>query len=559
MNRVAVLALVVLGLAALFFYLGSSGTQNPLIVDNSKKPDGTSNEGKTLRLAVDTDPKTLDPISITDTISDGLARKLFNGLVRLQRKGDAYVPVGDLAEKFEISPDGKLYTFWLRKGVKFHNGREVKADDVVYSIGRLLGPASTRADWVKPFVKGSEARFKDPNAPLGIKAVDAYMVTIELEAPFAPFIQHLCTVNLSVVPKECVEDKTQIFARNPVGTGPFKLGEWKDSQRVLLTRFDDYFKGRPKLSAVQFTIVKDPITRLQKYQGGELDASDIPNGKVKEATLKAGEANVLEYTTWRTNYIGFGMPNGEYKDRDDLKPFGSNKLLRQAISYAIDREYLCNTVLEGRGVPAKGILPPGMPAFKDGRPGWPHDLAKAKDLLAKAGFPEGKNLPKITLLHRNDENTKMIVQTLQQDMEKIGLQVELQAREWNAFLDQVDNSPQPLYVLGWVADYGDPDNFLYVLFHTKQWGPPGNNTRFSNAKVDELVEKARTLAEMKDRAPLYYEAESILLDEMPWVPTYHVRNVVLLRKEVKGIRENITPFDTGTEFPQIDFYQVDIE
>jgi len=252
------------------------------------------------------------------------------------------------------------------------------------------------------------------------------------------------------------------------------------------------------------------------------------------------------------------MPNGAYKDRAELKPFGSNKLLRQAISFALDREYLCNKVLEGRGVPAKGILPPGMPAFKEGRPGWPYNVEKAKQLLAEAGYPGGKGLPKITLLHRNDDNTKMIVQTIQQDLEKIGIQAELQAREWNAFLDQVDNNPQPMYVLGWVADYGDPDNFLYVLFHTKQWGQAGNNTRFSNAKVDDLVEKARSLSDMQSRTPLYHDAESLLLDEMPWVPTYHVRNVVLLRKEVQGIRGNVTPFDTGTEFPQIDFYQVDL-
>ncbi|MCW8129083.1 MAG: ABC transporter substrate-binding protein [Planctomycetota bacterium] len=547
MNRIGVLAAIVLGVAGLFLYLAITGFSSDSL------------DGKFLRLAIDTDPKTLDPISITDTISDGLARKVFNGLVKLKKDGDAYVPTGDLAEKFEISPDGTRYTFWLRKGVKFHNGREVKASDFVYSIGRLLGPGSTRADWVKPFVKGSEAFFKDPTAPLGVKAVDDYTLEIELEKPFAPFIQHLCTVNLSVVPKECADDKSKPFARNPVGTGPFKFSEWKDSERVVLRRFDDYFKGRPKLDGVAFLIVKEPITRLRKYENGELHATDIPNGKVKEATAKAGPENVLEYTTWRTNYIGFGMPNGKYADHKELQPYGSNKLLRQAISYAIDREYLCTKVLEGRGVPAKGILPPGMPAFKEGRPGWPHDLEKAKALLAEAGYPEGKGLPKITLLHRNDENTKMIVQALQQDMEKIGVPVELQARDWNAFLSQVDDNPQPMYVLGWVADYGDPDNFLFVLFHTKQWGEAGNNTRFSNPKVDELVEKARGLAAMTDRAPLYHEAESIILDEMPWVPTYHVRNVVLLRKEVKGIREHITPFDTGTEFPQIDFHLVDIE
>jgi len=313
MNRVALLAVFVLAAAALFFLLSSSGAPKPEIVTGDQQnPPGTQQDPgirqgpKILRLAVDTDPKTLDPISITDTISDGLARKLFNGLVRLKKQGDAYIPVGDLAESYELSADGKVYTFKLRKGVKFHNGREVKAADFVYSIGRLLGPGSTRADWIKPFVKGSEARFKDPAAPLGITAADDYTLTIELEAPFAPFIQHLCTVNLSVVPQECAEDKTKPFARNPVGTGPFTLKEWKikRSLRRLLQRAAEAGRARvPDRKGAAHAPAQVPGRRNSRVRHSQRqgEGSDGQGWRGKYARIHhlAHQLHRLRHAQWR--------------------------------------------------------------------------------------------------------------------------------------------------------------------------------------------------------------------------------------------------------------------
>ena len=517
--------------------------------------------GKMLRLAIDTEPKTLDPIGITDTISDGVAHKVFNTLVRLEKDNAtrALIVGPELAKAWNVSPDGKTYTFTLLTGVKFHNGREMKAEDAVYSLSRLLSPRSKRSEWIRPMVVGSEEYYKDPKSAvaLGIKATGEYELTITLNAPFAPFIQHLCTSNCAIVPKEAVEDPTRLFARNPVGTGPFQLVEWRTYQMLLFRRNDDYFRGKPKLSTIRFSVIKDHNVQLEQFLAGDLDAAGIPYGQVKDAIEKAGPGNSLSYSTFRTNYIGIGMPNGKFKDKKDLSPFGTNKLLRQAINYALDRQYLCDTVLEGRGVPATSVLPPGMPAYKE-RPGWPKDVARAKALLAQAGFPNGEGLPVVTLLHRNDEDTKKIAQSILHDLDQVGIKAELQAREWNKFLDVCENEPQSMFMLGWVADYPDPDNFLYVLFNTSQAGPPGNNTWYSNAEVDALTAKARTLSQMNERIPLYQRAEDIILDESPWICTYHARNKILLRKEVTGIREHVTPLDTGTEFPQVDFAGVDI-
>lgn len=564
MNRIFIILGLIVAAIVAFFALaiggGKSGNGTGSTGTDGKTPNAAGG-GKVLRLAIDTEPKTLDPIGITDTISDGVARKVHNGLVRLQNEGGKLVPKPDLAEKFEISDDGKTYTFTLRKGIKFHNGREMKAADAEYSLRRLLSGESKRPDWLKPFVTGSEEFYKDnkTSTPLGIKATDDYTLTITLTQPFAPFIQHLCTSNCAVVPREAVENTTKPFARNPVGVGAFRLADWKSNEVLVFARNDEYFRGRPKLDEIRFFIIKEPNTRLEKFFGGELDASDIPYGRMKEARGRATAANMLEFSTFRTNYIGFGFPNGKFTDKADVKPWGVKKEIRQAISYALDRDYLCDKVLEGRGIPARGVLPPGMPGFKEGRSGWPKDLAKAKKLLADAGFPDGKGLPALTILHRNDENTKKIAQTIIHDLEQIGINCELQAREWNSFLEMVELEPRTCFLLGWVADYPDPDNFLNVLFNSKNFGAPGNHTWYANKQVDELTDSARNLIDMKERAPLYEKAEDIILDECPWICTYHVKNVILLRKEVTFIRDNWTPLDTGTEFPQVDFAFVDVQ
>ena len=528
---------------------------------NTKNTSGKRDGGrKELHLALDTEPQTLDPISIADTLSDGVAHKVYNTLVRLERnaKNDLEVQP-ELAETFDVSPDGKLYTFHLRKGVHFHNGREMKAADAEYSLRRLLLPMSKRSDWIKPFVKGSEEFYKQNKGELGIRATDEYTLQIELEAPFAPFIQHLCTINCAVVAREAVEDKSHTFSRSPIGTGPFKFIEWTINQDILFERFDDYFKGRPKLDALRFYIVKDKNLQLKQFIGGQLDACVLPAGQVRKSVAQVGAENTLTSTTLRTNYLGISQANGKYANKPELRPYGTNKLLRQAMNYALDRDYLVNVILEGRGIPAAGILPPGIPGFKAGRPGWKRDLNKARELIAQAGYPGGKGLPPISLLLRSDEDTRRQAQVIAYDFKQIGIRLEIQAVEWNTFVKQVENEPRPMFLLGWVADYPDPDNFLYVLFNSKQWGAEGNHTWYSNKEVDALTEQARTIVSMPERAKIYERVEDIILDDAPWICTYHAVNMVLLRKNVTGIREHVTPLDTGTEFPQVDFYQVDME
>jgi oligopeptide transport system substrate-binding protein len=552
MGRLFVLLGIIVAAAIAFLLLATGGGSD----ERALLP-----EGKVYRVAMEAEPQTLDPIGITDVFSDGVGRKLYNTLVRLQRYGDELRIEPDLCETMpEITDGGRVYTFTLRKNVTFHNGRAMTSADVVYSLMRLLGPESKRAIWIKPFVKGSEAYYKsdNKNVPVGITAVDDYTVRIELEKPFAPFIQHLCTVNCAVVPREAVEDKTKPFARNPVGTGPFKIVLWKDNKRILMARHDAYHHGKPKLAGLRYTIQPEAPTRMELFFQGELDVCDIPVGRLKEAKERAGAEQVLETVTFRTNYLGFGFPNGDFRNKKDLDIWGKNKLLRQALNYAIDREYLCNTVLEGKGKPAKSILPPGMPGYSE-RPGWKKDLKKAKELLAQAGYPEGKELPPLNIYCMQETDVRLIAQAVANDIAQLGIDVRLQTRERNEFYKLTAREPLQSYLLGWVADYNDPDNFLFVLFHSGQWGDEGNHCWYGNPEVDKLVEEARDTVKMEDRVPLYQKAETIILEDAPWIVTYHAVNIVLVGKQVKGIREKITPLDTGVEFSNIDFAFVDLE
>ncbi len=561
-------------------FAGRKATDENSGVDSSigTKPVGTvagngklhpRKGGRELRLALDTEPPTLDPISIADTFSDGVACKVYNRLLCERLNDNSKLEFRpDLAEALPtITNNNTLYTFKIRKNVHFHNGRELKASDFVYSFKRLLSPMSKRADLLMPFVKGSNAYYAankvgdtmhdDPN--LGIRATDDYTLVIELNEPFGPFMHHLSTSSCAVVPREAVEDKTHIFSRWPIGTGPFKIVEWASNQHLLFKRNDDYFGGKVKLEGLRFLIYKDRMLHLENFMAGELDAAIIPNGHVRSAEADVGSENVLQSDAMRTNYVGIGNPNGKFVNKPDLKPLGTNKLVRQAMSFALDRDYICTKIMEGRSIPAFGILPPGMDGFNKSRPQMKKDLVKARELMVQAGYPNGKGLPAISMLYRNDEDTKNICQAIQHDFEQIGIRVELQPQEWSRFLESVENEPQSMFYLGWVADYPDPDNFLYVLFNSKQWGSPGNHTWYSNKEVDELTEKARKLVDMTERAKLYSRVEDIIIDESPWICTVHLVNKVLLRKEIKGIRGHVTPLDTGTEFPQVEFKDVEIE
>jgi len=547
LNRIVIIGVVLLVAAGAFVLLPTGGLA------------GLQGQ-KVFRFPLAENPPNLDPVKIQDVTSDGIARKIFNGLIRFDTE---LRPAPDLAEALpEWDAGVNSYTFKLRRGVKFHNGREVTAADVKYSWERLLDPEISERFQILEAVLGAREKIEHrATEARGIEVLDDYTLRVTLTAPSPTFLCEIGMVNASIVPREAVEAAEKAgssFGRMPVGTGPFKLVQWRENCWLELARHDAYFKGRPKLDRLVYEIIPDPQARLDHFAHGGFEVCDIPFGRLRNLCAEHPEW-LSQNPTFRTNYLGIAMRRPTAKGENvPAQPLGTNSQLRQALNHAINRQYLNDTILEKRGRPAYSVLPPGMSAHDPSLRAWSYDLAKAKALLAEAGYPGGAGLPVFTLLYRNDADVKKVVLAIQSDLAAAGIQVDLQALDWGAFLDKVGKDPPDLFYSGWVADYNDPDNFLYYLFDTRQFGSLGNETRYSNAQVDGWLEQARATMDQAARVRLYQQAEKMIVNDCPWVILENRVNYILLQPNVRGVKEQLTALDVGTGLSQVEFGSVDL-
>jgi len=345
----------------------------------------------------------------------------------------------------------------------------------------------------------------------------------------------------SVVPREEVERLGEDFARKPVGTGPFRLVSYKPDDRIVLERFDEHFAGRPFLTAVIYHIIDDPGVRLQSYLSGELDMTDIPLGRLPEFVSRPDHHSWAELDTY---YLGISQLKA---------PYGKSVHLRRALNHAIDRRRLCGRVLEGRAVPAKGVLPPGMPGYDERRRGYSFDLKAAERELVAAGYPGGKGLPAVPLYHKPSSDARAIVVELQQQLARAGIPVELNPVDLARIKEMTIKEPPALFFLSWIGDYPDPENFLYALFHSTRGGPT-NRVHYDSPETDGLLKRARSLPDGERRLAAFGAVEERVVADAPWVFLYHRSAHLLINPRVAGI--NFTTLDTGTELPQADFVKV---
>lgn len=537
----------------------------------------------TLRVAVLANPPNLDPVEATDTTSNALIRRICSTLVGLD---DNLALAPDLCESLpSLSPDGLVYTFRLRAGVKFQNGRAMTAEDVKYSLQRLAEPWSKRF-WIIEPVKGAEAARQSmidrkldrgqAQTPIeGIEVVDPLTVRITLAAPQPLFPLFIAMSNASIVPREEVERLGQRFGREVVGTGGFRLGEWKDNAFVVLERFDGYFGPRPSIAKIVYSIMPEEDTGYQGYLNGEQDIVQCPTGKVKllrDSNL-AGELVINPLLDIR--YHGVNMEKVLRGPGGEVVPLGGNpekadppvlltpdqklraRKVRQAMNWAMDREFLCEVLLEGRAVPAKGVIPPKMDAFDPSLRGYGYDPAKARALLAEAGYPGGEGLPVIPLLFNQQGPNAQIAQALQGMLIEVGIRTDLQMLDWGAYQNELDQGKATLFRMAWIADYPDPENFLFVLFHSSMKGSQGNNARYQDDANDRRLEEARACIDDAKRKALWREAEAAIVEDAPWMFLYHSATALLVKPHVKGLV--LTGMDAGSEMGQADLGKVRIE
>jgi peptide/nickel transport system substrate-binding protein/oligopeptide transport system substrate-binding protein len=507
------------------------------------------------RLPLTDNPVTLDPALFTDVNSEGVARRIFNNLVKLDSK---LQPVSDLAESWKVSDDGLTYTFTLRKGVRFHNGREMVADDVRFSFERLLRPetASQRAWVVEPIAGARELRDGKALSLAGIETPDSYTVMLRLKDALSPtlMLQLLAMGNAAIVPRECFGAERgggEKFGRRPVGTGPFRFVSWRDHDAVLLARNDQYFGGPAKLAGLRFRIIKEPLVAWQEYLAGGLEHCAVPEGFLKEAQSGPLKGQLRSTATLSTQYLGIAMSH---------RPWGSNVHLRRALNYAVDREFLCEKILGGEDAPAKGVLPPETPGCDPALTGYSYDLERARDELREAGYGPGlepvERLPEMTLYFNSRPPGAEAAQAVQADFQRIGVRVQLRALDLAALLEATNQEEPDLFRLTWAADFPDAESFLRI-FHSGLAGSAGNRARYSNARADDLLDRSRRELQPEKRLALLREAERIIVADAPWVFLSHGRTHLLVKPYVRGLE--LTPMDVGTSVNQVDFHAVSLQ
>nr|MBC7245394.1 peptide ABC transporter substrate-binding protein [Chloroflexota bacterium] len=472
-----------------------------------------STDGGTLRL-FGSEPLTLDPALVEDAISAEYVVEIFGGLVTLNEKLEV---IPDLAKRWEISEDGKTYTFFLQEGARFHNGRPVTAADFKYSLERACDPrtGSTVAEvYLGDIVGAKEKLAGQANEIRGVEVLDERTLRITIDAPKAYFLAKLTYSTAFVVDQETV-DQADWFKR-PNGTGPFKLQEYS-KQRIVLQRNDYYHRGKPKLAQVVFLLTGG--SPMSMYENGELDIVGVGPADIERVRDPTNplHAELSIVPQLDIQYLGFDVRQPPF---DDVK-------IRQAFNLTVDRQKICDVVWKGMRTPAQGIVPPGMPDYKRETSLLSYDPQRAKQLIVESRYGDVTHLPPITLSisGREGQLPSYMEAIVAMYRENLGIEIAVEQSE-----DVLAAEPQ-FFNLGWIADYPDPENFLDILFHSQSGL---NHTRYANSQVDRLLEEARIETTTPRRMELYRQAEEIIVAEAPWVPLWHSVDYVLTKPYVKG-------------------------
>ncbi len=479
----------------------------------------------TLYLRLNSNPTTLDPALITDVQGGGIAAKIFNGLIRFNENLDI---VPDIARSWKLSEDQVTYTFRLRNDVRFSNGRKVTARDVKYSFERVLTPG-TKAPltWVLDKIEGAN-NFIAGNAESvsGIRVVNDHTLVLKLQKPFGPFLSLLAMTTAYVVPREEVERLGQDFGTHPVGSGPYVLAEWKHSQHLVLTAREDYFEGRPKLNGIYYRVIPEDLTAVIEFETGRLDVLLIPSSEYRRYTTDPA---------WRDLVYGKPGLNSYYVGLNCARPPFNDIRVRQAVNMAVDRQHLLNTVFEKRGVLATGPIPPGLwkvGAWQRALAGYRYDPAKAAALIREAGA-EGAT---VKLYITMDAEVLDVVEVIQSYLKKVGLTVEITQLDWSALKHAVNEGEPDAFWLSWWADYPDPENFLFPLFHSASIGSGGNRTRCIDTELDRIIETAQRTMDERQRYRLYRQAEDRIIRNAPWLFMWHRADYFVIQPWVKDFK-----------------------
>ena len=497
--------------------------------------DTNAVEGGTLRVHIG-EPSFIDPGQAFESEGAQICQAVFDSLTQFDFITSELKP--DVATSWDVNEDATVFTFHLKEGTKFHNGREVVAADFKYAWERLSNPVTaSNYGTLLSMVEGYEDMQKEENPATelsGVVAIDDYTLEVTLATPFADFPMVAAMVQCSPVPKEEVEADAAAYAEKPVGNGPFMVSEpWSHNQYVKVVKFEDYTGTQPKIDGIDFKIYKDNATALLDFKAGNVDYCQLPTGVYAASVAEYGQSED-GLTANPGHQVLDGQELGVYEilinNQNEL--FMDNPDLRQAISLAINREAICTTLYEGVRKPATSIIPEGVPGYVDGAFQYSrYDVEAAKAALAKAGYPDGDGLPTLKLSFNNNADHGPVMELVQADLKAIGINSELDGMAGPAYWELAGEGGADFFIgrSGWIADYPSIDNFTTFLFYSTG----GNNfCHLDDPDVDKALDDARAIADDGERLAAEQASVELIGDLCPDVPVMYYHHLMVTSARV---------------------------
>jgi len=524
-------------LFAIFFltlFLLTACSEHEAVYKAVSKDPGVPVHGDSLVEGSIGEPSTLIPILASDSASHSVASLLYNGLIKYDKNLNL---TGDLAERWLISPDGLTITFFLRKGVKWHDGEEFTSRDVLYTYNTIINPKTPTA-YAEDFLQVKKA-----------EALDPYIFRVKYTKPFAPA---LASWGLNILPAHLLEGKDitkSELARKPIGTGPYRFGIWTPGQKVVLESFHEYFEGRPYIDKRIFRIIPDMSTMYMELKAGGLDMMNLTPVQFKRQTDSKEfleRFNKFTYPVPAYTYLGYNLKN----------PLFTDKRVRQAITCAIKKEELVQGVLFGLGQAGHTPFQPGTWANNPDLKPFPYDPVRAEQLLAAAGWlkgsdgllmKEGKPFSFTIITNQGNEQRIKTAQIVQYRLKKIGIDVKIRVLEWASLLtNYIDTRNFDVVLMGWSISQ-DPDQ--YDIWHSSKTGAKELNfISYKNYEVDRLLEEGRGTFDKEKRKRSYFRMQEIIADEQPYTFLYVPEALPVISSRFRGVEP--APAGIGHNFIQ---------
>ena len=469
------------------------------------------------------DASLLNPVLASDSASASINNLVYNGLVKYNKNLKL---VGDLAEKWKVSSDGKIIIFFLRRNVHWHDGKPFTAEDVNFTYKKLVDP-SVRTPYSADYERISS-----------VQILDDYTIKIVYREPFSPALE---SWGIGIVPKHIFsvgDFNTNPANRKPVGTGPYIFKEWRSDEKIVLEANPDYFEGKPYIQRVIYRIIPDQAVQLMELKRESIDMMGLTPYQYQKETITSNfmeRFNKFRYPSFGYTYLGYNLRNPLFKD----------KRVRQALSYAINKEEIIEVILHGLGKRATGPFPPSSWAYNPNVKEYRYNPKKARQLLKQAGWKDTDNdgvidkdgvpFSFVILTNQGNKMRELSATIIQENLRKIGIDVKIRIIEWSSFIHQyIDKRNFEAVLLGWSLSY-DPDCFS--IWHSSQIGEGKYNfISYSNKRVDRLLAQGRRVFDLDKRKRIYYEIHRILADEQPYTFLYVSDSLPVVHRRFKGIK-----------------------